>query len=412
MPTSGNLQNSYNNLYSLQSATYVDMHNLKDDATVPANGTLSADCAVSNGSACTDVVYKNVEYFDNAKADFSGYSVNPSICTTTVSSGSIQAAIQSASAGNVICVDAGNYAEDLHIDKNITLVALNSPNSTSASVIEGNGTSSEGIIWLDAGATGATVKGFVIDPTSGSFAHKKAGILDYVGQTTIDSNIVRNIVGSGTTFNGIYLYTTSTASDFSVTNNLIENLQNSAKGANGIMVQGNPDGVSITYNTLKDIVTTNTSTEWDYAMGIQDTPSSGYSVGPTNLVVEHNTINNVQSATEPGRGFGVDEVDIHTNWADASQVTLHDNNFLNIPNVLTNKDNDNHTLIATDNFFDKLTYNLNGASKDEIYSVDAGYMQKTSYALQPGETDQFATLAIFPKMLMPDTYTTTTQVLA
>jgi len=405
----GPITDTYPAITSLQSATYVKPHELENEADIQAQGNLTSTCTSTD--SCADVDYRAVEYFDNAGADFSGYTT-PSTCDVTVS-GSIQTAIDSATSGQVVCVPAGTYAEDVNVNKDITLVALTSPDSGTPVEVTGSGSTAEGIITIN--SAGAIVKGFLVDPTSGSFANKKAGIQDYYGNTVIDSNIVRNLAGIGTSINAIYLYNVAGASDFTVTNNLAESITNTGRGANGIMIQGTLDSVSVMYNTIKDITTDNSSgVTWDYAMAIQDTPSSGHTGGPTNLDIEYNTFDNIvtDGASESGRGFGVDEVDIFTNWADASEVTLKYNNFLNIANDLTNKDNDNHTLVAQDNYFDELAYNVNGASKDEIYPINADWMTKTTFDIAPHKRDQFATLASFPKMLAPDTFTVKTTVTA
>ena len=404
---SGNIQDSYDSFTSLQNPTYVLPHELENHASVQANGSITSDCSTLNTTNdCSDVDYRAVEYFDNAGANFSGYTT-PS-CTTTISGG-IQTAIDAATTGDVICVDTGTYAEDVNINKDITLVAVNSPDSGSAAIITGDNSGQTGVINL--AAQGATIKGFVVAPTSWNSA-KKTGIYVTTGDTTLDSNIIKDITGIGSSIDGIYIISQSTSgiSNILITNNLIQNLVNTGRGANGIMIQGNVDGVSVTYNTIKDISTTNTTVSWDYAMGIQDTPASAIpTISPKSLVIEYNTLDNIQSVIEPGRGFGVDEVDNHTNWADASQVTLKHNSFFNVPNDLTNKDHD-HTLNAKDNYFDNLVVNANGNAKDETGTIDADWMTKTSFSITPNGVDKFATLASFPKMLYPDTYTVTTTV--
>ncbi len=400
---SGSIQDSYNDFTSLQSPTYVRMHELENNANVQANGVLNTDCNTENISDnCNSVDYRAVEYFDNASADFSGYT-HPA-CTKTVTSGnSIQSTLNTASSGNVICVNSGTYNGDVTIPTNVELVALNSPNSTDNTTITGTVTLGEG----------STLKGFVISGSTGADS-----VTVENSDTTVDSNIIEGMVGTGSSINAIRVASYSSAtlvSNVLVTNNLIQDLSNTGKGANGVMIQGNVDGVNVTYNTIKNIITQNsTPAGWDYAMGIQDSTSGSTEmnmISPKNLVIEYNTLNKIQSVKEPGRGFGVDEAS-STNYADASEVTLKYNNFLNIPNDLTNKDHANHTLVAKDNFFDELAYNVNGVAKDEIYSIDADWMTKTNFSIAPHGVDKFATLASFPKMLYPDKYTLNTTVTA
>jgi len=398
--THGPIIDSYSDFTSLQSATYVKPHELENEADIQAQGNLVSTCTSTD--SCADVDYRAVEYFDNAGADFSSYPDPTSSCTSTVSSGTIQSAIGSATVGDVICVPSGTYTEEVLLNKNVTLVAVNSPESANKAEIKGS---------VVISADGATLKGFAITSNNINVDLVNVG----ASGVTVDSNVIKNMAGTGSSINAVRVasYTLTVNSNILVNNNLIQDITNTNKGANGIMVQGNVDGVTLTHNTIKDISSTNTTT-WDYAMGIQDTTSGSTAVigiSPKNLVIQYNDLENIQSVTEPGRGFGVDEQDLNLNPADASQVTLDHNNFLNIENDLTNKD-ESSTLLATDNYFDELKTNVNGASKHEVGDINADWMTKTTFDIAPHKWDQFATLASFPKMLLPDTYTLNTTVTA
>jgi len=388
----------------LQSTVYVKLHELENNANVQGNGSIVSDCSAAS-TDCTGIDYRAVEYFDKAGPDFSGYT-HPA-CTTTVA----PSTLNNITGTGVVCVNSGTYTGDVSIPANVELVAVNAPdgNAGGSSMITGKVTLNEG----------STLKGFVISGTQlTTNGYTDGGAVTVSGNSaTVDSNIITQITGDGLgTASGIFIVrdSSTTLTNTNITNNQILGLRNTGKGLDGIVIQGNVDRVSITNNEIGDLVSVNTTSSWDYALGIEDTSwSGGYS--PKNLVIENNTLNNIHSVKELGRGFSVDMSNSNV-YADASKVTLKYNNFLLIPNVLTNKDQstdtNTNTLVAKDNYFDKLTYNVNGVAKGEIGPIDAGWMTKTSFSIAPHGVDKFATLASFPKMLYPDTYTVNTTVTA
>ena len=307
-----------------------------------------------------------------AGADFSDYQA-PTYCDVIVSSEeSIQAkGIDTASVDDTVCVGAGTYVENVDVDKDITLVALNSPLSGSKTIVTGI---------IDVSAAGATVKGLRVDKLVVS--GQEAAITVTASDVTIDSNVVYNMTGDGTeTIKGIHVYANEIEiTNITLTNNWIEKIYDTGKGSVGIMVQGHLNGVTVTHNTIKDITSNNSGTPtWDYATGIEDTPTgSGYIGSPLNIVVTDNHIEDIVSVVEPGRGFSVDAARCITNYAYAGQVTFTRNNIVNVVNPITNKDpRPNVTLNAQGNWFGSFTpiVNVNGSAKCEVGSVDT-----TNYA--------------------------------
>ncbi|WP_299399152.1 right-handed parallel beta-helix repeat-containing protein [Pelagibius sp.] len=105
---------------------------------------------------------------------------------------SIQAAIDAASDGDTIIVRPGTYAETLDIDKQVTLLGVQSgvdPNGDSRSGAE---TTITGGILLRDGADGTTIDGFTLQEGNGNLQGQKAGI--YLASGAADITIQNNIL--------------------------------------------------------------------------------------------------------------------------------------------------------------------------------------------------------------------------
>jgi len=256
------------------------------------------------------------------------------------------------------------------VNKDITLVALNSPISGNKAIVQGI---------IDVSAAGATVKGIRVDGLVVS--GQEAAITVTASDVTIDSNVVYDMTGNGLgTIKGIHVYSVAEITDITLTNNWIEKIYDTGKGSVGIMVQGHLNGVAVTYNTIKNIHANNNDYSWDYATGIEDTPTGGYIGSPLGIIVTDNHIEDIVSVVEPGRGFSVDKAS-DTNYAYAPQVTFTRNDIVNVANDITNKDPRlGKTLNAQNNWFgdNGIAINVNGAIKGEIGSIDT-----TNYAGGP-----------------------------
>lgn len=190
----------------------------------------------------------------------------PTSCTVTVDdtntnadytgTDGIQTAIDDASSGDTICVDAGTY-EPFTVDKDVTVVGLNNPTGSDAAVITGASTDTRLVL---VNASGATVKGLKISGGSYDTQFAGIGIIEYnadISNITIDSNVVSNldVTGSGSSNKAIQVYADpnggNTISDVMITNNRINNIT-STKGAYGVQIVNNVDGVTVTNNTISN----------------------------------------------------------------------------------------------------------------------------------------------------------------
>ncbi|MGA9141397.1 MAG: NosD domain-containing protein, partial [Methanocella sp.] len=105
----------------------------------------------------------------------------------------IQAAIDAAGDGDTILVDSGTYAENLIIEKALTLIGMDT--GSGRPVVNGNGSTAIAII-----ENGVSIQGFMITGAKGPVSTiEPAGIYVYGSNVTIADNIV-----SGN-YNGIYL---------------------------------------------------------------------------------------------------------------------------------------------------------------------------------------------------------------
>ena len=316
----------------------------------------------SAGADLSDYTAPAVESCDVIVDNNDGKSTTPN---------TIQGGINAAATGNTVCVESGTYNGNVNVDDDITLVALNSPISGSPAIVKKT---------IVVSATGATVKGLRVEGLT--VAGAEPAIKVSASDVTIDSNVVYNMTGDGSgTIKGIHVYaSTAEISNIALTNNWIEKIYDTGKGSDGIMVQGHLNGVTITHNTIKNIRSNNNDHDWDYAIGIEDTPTSGHQGSPLNVVVTDNHIEDIVSVIEPGRGFSVDMDDVD-NYAYATQVTFKGNNLVNIANDLTNKDQRSGGILnATGNWFgdNGIAVNVNGEEKGEIGAIDT-----TNYAGGP-----------------------------
>jgi len=253
------------------------------------------------------------------------------------------------------------------VTKEVTIVSTDGPGNTTISTADANAA-------INITADNVTIKGFTIKPGS-AFTKNGAAVKITASNATIKDNIITGVRGDGNgTVKGIHIYNaeSSAISTIAITNNVIKDVHDTGKGSDGIMIQGNINGITVTHNTVKDISSVNTVHTWDYALGIEDTPTAGYQGSPLNVVITDNHIENITSVVEPGRGFSVDKYS-DTNYAYAPQVTFERNDIVNVANDITNKDpRSGATLNAQHNWFgdNGIAVNVNGASKGEVGAID------------------------------------------
>jgi hypothetical protein len=398
---------------TVQGKTFVELHRMKNRADADALVAFSTTCANSAGDdstttamdfawnsigndRCDGITTRYVEYFDDAGTDLGAY-VPPSTCDVTVSSGSsIQTAIDGASSGDVVCVEADTYTEDVNVNKDITLAALVGPDDASHVIIAG---------LVDVSADNAKFTGFEIQP--GSVGSQRAAITVTADNVEVTFNHVDSMTSTADgSIKGIYVAGGNAGdpvNNLSLENNLIEDISNSAKGTYGIMIQGAVNHVSIMHNTIQDLASPD---GWG-ASGIEVTPTSAHTTVPTDVTIEYNHIESMGSGSEDGKGITIDWYDGGPTYADASEVQVHMNNFIDTPLDIRSLDM-SHTLDATNNYFGTDGINVLG---DPLGPIDATWMTKTDMTLEPGELDRFGIITDFDAALMPDTYDMTMQVI-
>ncbi len=217
---------------------------------------------------------------------------------------SIQDAIGAVAAGGTIYVYAGTYAENLLIDKSVTLSseqAGNDANARYAAFIGGAADPSVEAIITSSGAdlgtaasdlvhivaSDVTIDGFVVDGTNpgilGSGAHNAIATVDSsnAGQA-VDNLLIENNIVQNVSHDGIGLINPSSGSAVTsgsvVTGNVISNFTNY--------------GVLLAYNAYAD-VTYNTITMPDLAeagVWVYDFTANGGTAAEQTINVAHNTI--------------------------------------------------------------------------------------------------------------------------
>ncbi len=258
--------------------------------------------------------------------------------------------------GGTVFVAAGTYAENVTINKTLTLQGANAPDGPDAAVVAGR-------ITVTGAGAGAAVRRLRIVP--GGVIGNAAAITVNASNITISDNLIDGITGNGTgTVKGIYLYRGSlpAIANIAVTANTIRNVANppggggSYGGAVGILAQGVLDGVTLTANTIQTVI----SAGWAYGIEVAPT-ASALSNPPQNVLVQQNNISNVNygvvygtnvmanpnAAPYPGVGMIIDTAGATS--ANASQATVFNNAFSSLHAPLGNKDVA-HALNASGNY--------------------------------------------------------------
>ena len=185
---------------------------------------------------------------------------------------SIQAAIDAASDGDTIVVRPGTYAETLDIDKQITLLGVQSgvdPNGDSRTGAE---TTITGGILLRDGADGTTIDGFTLQEGDGSLQGQKAGIFLASGAAdiTIQNNVLTHTNNDTLSdqFRGILTTSNGGNTDLTINQNSFSGWSSGVfinPGATNAVVSGNsfdgnnvgmsidgPDGAVVTNNSFSN----------------------------------------------------------------------------------------------------------------------------------------------------------------
>jgi len=270
----------------------------------------------------TELTWKGEPLLEGGAGANIGDYVAPTSCDVTVNdTESIQTdGIDDATAGQTVCVDTGNYDEDLTIAKDITLAALNAPDSGDKATIDGR---------VDVDVDDVTIQGFEItNPDAGYgvlFNDVTGGVVDHNIFTAIGSDLtsgsvqalyldgssavvtnnqITNVGNTGLNSNGgssakaIYIGDTAgsgTLTGIEIQNNSITDIKASiaafvsggggGAGAYGVLINhgGDTAGVDISNNTIIDL-----EGLWSHAIGLEgDTPNATVALNDIADIVDH-----------------------------------------------------------------------------------------------------------------------------
>jgi predicted ribosomally synthesized peptide with SipW-like signal peptide len=271
---------------------------------------------------------------------------------TVVSGGSIQDALNAASAGDVIGVEPGTYDEQVTVDTADVLLFSPDPSST---------TITDQVV---VSADGATLCGFTISPPPATTnqAGEALRVSNSPNDVSIYNNIVQDFNGDGlpdwedteaiTVFGGD---AGDPIENVTVANNTVRRIngRDTKGGAVGISVQGNVDGATVRDNVLTEIG--QESSSWAFGATIRGT--GNHSKVPRNVDVLDNDISSVLASSGTqylGVGLGVeadgtsylarnntiDDVNIGAELKGAAtELTLLGNSISNIDNSVNNANN-------------------------------------------------------------------------
>jgi hypothetical protein len=207
-------------------------------------------------------------------------------------------AISMANAGDTINVTAGNYIENIVINKALT---ISGPNAN----INPN--------------TGIRVGEAVIN----------GQINVYSGNVIIRGFTITNPSWNGSTIKGIFVHSASTLiSNIIIQNNILTDIKNNSSfGAYGMMIQGAINTINVSANSIKNI-----SSVGGWTSGVEVTPTMESIIVPQNVEIINNTFFNISNPKNSAQGFSVGSTSYNdsTIYGDPSQVIFRDNNLLGV----------------------------------------------------------------------------------
>ncbi|MBL7772756.1 MAG: right-handed parallel beta-helix repeat-containing protein, partial [Chitinophagaceae bacterium] len=243
-------------------SVYIDQTNNGTDA--PSTNIDATQVSFDGLTGATATLTQNygIENKINHKVDVSGLGfvrVKASEAFVTTASGSIQRGVDAASASDIVNVDAGNFAENVTVNKALT--------------VRGNNADV---------ACGSRVAESVINPASGTPVLITASDVNVNGFEISGANSTYGVSSTGT-------------SNVSLTFNNIHNIGNSVTGTNiyGVIYTGGSSAASnitISDNCISDIAGTGLTGFSAGGIGILQSVSTGVLTG---VNIERNLINNV-----------------------------------------------------------------------------------------------------------------------
>lgn len=269
-------------------------------------------------------------------------------CDHTVEDGDeIQDAVDAASDSETICVEPGEYEEDVEVNKAVTILGPAPPHSDNPALINGS-------VSLDEDGSELRLMAITrIDDINQRESPDPFGVRVTASNTVVAYNLVYGFTGEhGGAINGIQVFGTGTETDISnitVRGNTVTGFRNEViGGVAGIKLQAGLDDVTVTRNKVSDLH----SAGW--AWGIVLTSSESHPDVPKDVSVTDNAIgsdlndNSVSfdgsDPAFPGSAFGVD------GGASADEVVEFRKNNLLAPNGAESKDEE-ETLVAECNWW-------------------------------------------------------------
>ena len=276
--------------------------------------------------------------------------------TLTVSSGeSIQEAVDTAAELDIgtIEVGSGTYNQNVMIDTpNLTIDGQGSAVIDGRIDIPVDEVNVNNITIRNGARRGSEAEGIFI-----GVQNKQESYADRDGDIALRNVVVEDVHGHGTgkTVEGVHVkyYDGDDEIDGVTFDNLtVRNVTQTAAGADGVKLQAEIDDISITNSTFSDI-------EGRWAYGVVSTPSSNEMGTPDDVTLRRNTIEDVTATEYSGVGLGIDGKD-KNGYADASDVRVIQNDFLDNDIDILNKEPDASPMFAPLNYFGENGPNVTG----------------------------------------------------
>lgn len=310
----------------------------------PLESTVSRRELLKRGSIASAASVAGVSAFSTGAAAGGCDAVVPDDHPT------IQAAVDAASDGDVVCVRQGTYAEDVEVDVGVALRGRTAPGSNAPAVLDGR---------ISVTADGAAVRRLRITSSEtfsgGTFPHP-FGVRVTASDVVVEHNVIEDLQadltggGGSFTLHGVQVFGPEgeDVSGVTVRDNVIRGFRSEGDpdeygGVAGVKVQADAEDVAVRGNRIVD----HHSAGWVW--GVVLTHSGSAPGVPGNVTVESNhgsglndgTVYDVfdgpndgrDSAPYPGSTVGID------GDADAAEATLRYNDLL-APNGAESKDPD------------------------------------------------------------------------
>jgi hypothetical protein len=277
--------------------------------------------------------------------------------------GTIQEAVNNASAGDTICIRQGTYEERISIDKEVTLRGQNAPNSSNPATVDGR-------ISVNSGGANTTVRRLKITSSEtfeGGTFPDPFGVRVKASGVTVENNVIEDFTadlsngGGSFTLHGVQIFGETAISDITVRDNEIRGFESDGVpgewpkygGIAGVKAQADVENVTVENNDVAD----HHSAGWVW--GVVLTTSDSASGVPESVTVEKNDLSGLNDGSvydvfaeaneRRGPAPYPDSAFENDGAADAREATVKQNNLL-APNGAESKDGD-HTLVAECNWW-------------------------------------------------------------